>query len=79
MKQENFVVLLETLLEFRPFKPFTVELKAGTRFEVDHPHALAFREEGAAYYIKPEGVPVWFDHESVSSIERDIAGNKEST
>jgi hypothetical protein len=29
--------------------------------------------DGAAVYLKPGGIPVWFDHESVTQILGEIA------
>lgn len=44
----------------------------GTRLEVDHPDALAFRD-GVAWFAAPGGVPVVFDHEGVSQVIGDLA------
>jgi hypothetical protein len=49
----------------KPFKPFTVALVDGDRFEVDHPVAIVVRD-GVAIYVAPGGVPIIFDHEGVS-------------
>ena len=38
---------------------------SGDRFEVDSPGALGSRN-GVAIFISPSGVPVLFDHQSVS-------------
>ena len=67
MTVENFEVLIEKLSERRPFQPFTIQLADGERFEIDHPHALAYRH-GVAYFIAPGGTPFWFDHEGVLTI-----------
>lgn len=72
MTVENFQILVEKLSEFRPFQPFTIELIDGKRFEVDHPHALAYRD-GLAFFLAPGGVPFWFDHQSVTTIIGDTA------
>lgn len=74
MTSENFQNALETLRQRRPFRPFTVELVSGNRFEVDYPGALGSRD-GVAIFIGPGGVPVLFDHESVSQFigERNTA------
>ncbi len=72
MTVENFQTLVETLSERRPFHPFTIELSGGQRFEVDHPHALAYRD-GLAFFLAPGRIPYWFDHESVSTILGDTA------
>ena len=56
-----------------PFRPFTVALVNGDRFEVDHPDALVGRD-GVAVYIGAGGVPVLFDHEGVSQVMGDLMG-----
>jgi hypothetical protein len=65
MTVENFQAALNTLRQRKPFRPFTVELVSGDRFEVAYPDALVTRD-GVAVFIKPGGAPVLFDHESVS-------------
>lgn len=74
MAPENFQNALRALRQRQPFRPFTVELVSGDRFEVDFPDALVFRD-GVAVFIGPGGVPVLFDHESVSQLigERNSA------
>ena len=72
MTSEHFEQLLTALNERERFHPFTVELAGGHQFEVDHPSAMVVRD-GVAVYLKPGGVPVWFDHESVIKIAGDIA------
>ncbi len=73
MTAEHFEHLLYALQEREKFHPFTVELVGGHQFEVDHPRAMVVRD-GVAVYLKPGGIPVWFDHESVTQIVDDIAG-----
>ena len=65
MTSENFDQILAGLQQRSPFQPFTIELVSGYRFEVDHSRALVVRD-GVAVFIAPGGVPVWFDHESVT-------------
>ena len=65
----------ETLRAFRkraPFRPFTVALVNGDRFEVGHADALVVRD-GVAIFVAPGGTPVVFDHEGVSQIEGDLS------
>ena len=50
-----------------PFRPHTVALVNGDRFQVDHPEALASRD-GVAMFIAAGGVPTLFDHSSVSQL-----------
>ena len=64
----------ETLNAFRrrcPFRPFTVAMVDGDRFEVDFADALVVRD-GVAIYIRPGGAPVIFDHEGVSQFIGDL-------
>lgn len=72
MTAEHFDQLFERLRDRTPFQPFTVELVGGQRFEVDHPQAMVIRD-GVAVFLQPGGIPVWFDHESVTQIVGDIA------
>lgn len=71
MTAEHFEELLTALNEQEKFQPFTVELLGGHQFEVDHPRAMVVRD-GVAVYLKPGGIPVWFDHESVTQIAGDL-------
>ena len=73
MEADNFD---QTLTAFRrrvPFRPFTVALVNGDRFEVDHPDALVIRD-GVGLYVGPGGVPVVFDHQGVSQVIGDLMG-----
>lgn len=67
MTAENFDQLVSALQQRQPFHVFTVELHGGHRFEIDHPRALVVRD-GVAVFIAPGGMPVWFDHESVTQL-----------
>ncbi len=67
MTSENFQDALTALRQRKPFRPFTVELVTRDRFEIDFPDALVTRD-GVAVFIKPGGIPVLFDHESVSQL-----------
>jgi hypothetical protein len=69
----NFDNILKTLKERKPYRPFTVALVNGDRFEVHHPDALVVRD-GVAVYIGAGGVPVLFDHEGVSQLTGDLMG-----
>ena len=72
MTSEHFDQLLVSLKGRTQFRPFTVTLAGGGQFEVDRPTAMVVRD-GVAVYLKPGGIPVWFDHESVTQIVGDIA------
>ena len=72
MTSDHFDQLLVALTGRENFHPFTVELTGGHQFEVDHPSAIVVRD-GVAVYLKPGGIPVWFDHEGVTQIVGDIA------
>ncbi len=71
MEAENFDRTLTGFKRRSPFRPFTVALVNGDRFEVDHPDALVVRD-GVAIYVAPGGVPVLFDHEGVSQVIGDL-------
>jgi len=72
MTSEHFDQVLVSLMGRTEFRPFTVKLAGGHQFEVDHPTAMVVRD-GVAVYLKPGGIPVWFDHDSVTQIVGDIA------
>jgi hypothetical protein len=73
MNRETFSATMEVLLNKRPFKPFTVALVDGERYEVDRPNLLA-ASEGVAILISPGGVPIFFDHEGVSQVIGNPSG-----
>jgi hypothetical protein len=58
MRAEILEETMNTLESRVPFKPFTVVLMNGNRFEVDHPSALAHRD-GFAMYIAPGNMPLF--------------------
>lgn len=68
MTAEHFDGLLEALVQRQPFQVFTVELRGGKRFEVDHPRAIVVRD-GVAVFMAPGGIPVWFDHDSFNRVD----------
>jgi hypothetical protein len=67
MTADSFEQVFESLRQNQPFRVITVELHGGRRFEVDHLGALVVRD-GVAVFIAPGGIPIWFDHESVTQI-----------
>ncbi len=71
LEAENFDRILQTFKERKPYRPFTVALVNGDRFEVDHPDAIVVRD-GVAAYIGVGGVPVLFDHEGVGQVIGDL-------
>lgn len=73
METDYFDRALAAFRQRVPFRPFTVALVNGDRFEVDHPGALVVRD-GVAVFIGPGGVPVVFDHEGVSQFVGDLSG-----
>jgi hypothetical protein len=73
MEAVHFDHTLSAFKRRSPFRPFTVALVNGDRFEVDHPDALVVRD-GVAVYIGPGGVPVLFDHEGVNQVIGDLMG-----
>lgn len=77
MEADIFDQTLKTFKHRRPFRPFTVVLMDGDRYEVDHSEAVVVRD-GVAIYVAPGGIPVIFDHESVSQVIGDLMGQPES-
>jgi hypothetical protein len=77
MEIDTFQEALNTFLKRVPYRPFTVSLINGDRYEVDHPGAVVTRD-GVAVYVAPGGVPVIFDHEGVAQITGDLMGQSGS-
>jgi hypothetical protein len=77
MTSVNFDKALEGLKQCQPFRPFTVELVGGKRFEVDQGGALVVRE-GVAVFISPGGLPVFFDHDSVIPFVAELRKKRKS-
>jgi hypothetical protein len=73
MDPEKFTEAVRAFRARTPFKPFTVATVSGNRYEIDFPDAIVVRE-GVAIFIGPGGVPVLFDHESVSEVIGDQFG-----
>ncbi len=67
MTREDFADTITTLWRLRPFRPFTVELLTGERFEVDRADAMIYRE-GTAVFIGPGPTFFLFFHDSVTQI-----------
>jgi len=65
MRAENFEQVLEALMSRQPFRVFTIELTGGKRFEIDSRHAARWAG-GAAVFVAPGSVPIYFDSEGVS-------------
>lgn len=76
MEAENFDRTLRAFKRRSPYRPFTVALVNGDRFEVDHADALVVRD-GVAVYVGPGGIPVLFDHEGVSQVIGDLKGQED--
>jgi len=77
MTADHFDATLTAFQQRSPFHPFTVVMGSGTRFEIDHPGALVFRD-GVAVFVGPGGAPVIFDHEGVEHFLADLAGQSAS-
>ena len=67
MTTDHFERTLRAFQRRAPFRPFTVELVSGNRFQVDHPEALVLRA-GVGVFIAGDGTPTLFDHESVAQV-----------
>lgn len=73
MDRQTFDRALRVFKHRIPFRPFTLPMVNGERLEVDFPDALAFRD-GRAYYLDAGRTPVFFDHDGVSEVIGDLAG-----
>jgi hypothetical protein len=73
MDRDTFTATITAFENRKPFKPFTVALADGDRYEVDRPNVLAVRE-GIAILIAPGAVSIFFDHEGVSRVIGDLSG-----
>jgi carbamate kinase len=73
MTADNFDKTLAAFRQRSPYRPFTVVLHSGSRFEVDHLGALVARD-GVAVFVGPGGLPVVFDHEGVEQFVGDLSG-----
>ena len=78
MDRETFTETIRALKNRTPFRPFTVALVNGDRYEVDRPEPLALGE-GMAVLVAPGNVPVFFDHEGVSQVIGDLSGRGAET
>ena len=67
MTVEGFEIVINELLETKPFLIFTIQLKDGTLYEVDHPTALHFTN-GIAVFTSPGGAKKVFDADSVLQV-----------
>jgi hypothetical protein len=76
MDQGTFDATIQTFKRRLPFRPFTVAMVNGDRFEVDHPEAAVVRD-GVALYVAAGGIPVIFDHEGVSQVVGDLASRSQ--
>ena len=71
MQLDTFDATLGAFKKRRPFRPFTVAMVDGDKFEVNLADALVVRD-GVAIYVAPGGVPIIFDHEGVSQFIGDL-------
>jgi hypothetical protein len=78
METATFDQTLIALQKRKPFRPFTVVLVNGDRFEVDYPGALVVRD-GVAVYVAAGGIPVIFDHEGVNQFIGDLMDQKDAS
>ena len=74
MQREMFDKALLSFKRRTPYRPFTIVTVSGERFEIDHPEAIVVRD-GVALVAGQGGIPTIFDHEGVSQIVGDLAGN----
>ena len=75
MDPSNFQRALRAFQRQSPFRPFTVALVNGDRFQVHHSEALVV-PDGVAVFFAADGKIRLFDHEGVSQFERQPSGPK---
>ena len=73
MDRETFTATIRAFRNRAPFRPFTVSLVNGDRYEVDLPETLALGD-GMAVLVAPGNVPVFFDHEGVNQVVGNLSG-----
>jgi hypothetical protein len=73
MTAEHFEIAIDALMAQRPFKPFTIELNTGERFEIDGHGILLWKGGAPAVFKVPGGPLAFFDHDSVNKITDDLA------
>ena len=78
MERETFTETIRAFRNRTPFRPFTVALVNGDRYEVDRPEILAIGD-GLALLVAPGNVPVFFDHQGVSQVIGDLSGHGAAT
>jgi hypothetical protein len=67
MTEDAFEQSLRAFVRRVPFRPFTIELVGGARYEIQHPEALVIHG-GVAVFLAPDKEIVLFDHEGVSQL-----------
>jgi hypothetical protein len=67
MDRDTFNATIRAFKHRTPFRPFTVAMVNGDRFDVDYADALAVRD-GIALFAAPGNIPVIFDNEGVSDL-----------
>ena len=75
MTKQSFERILRAFQRRSPFRPFTVALVNGERFQVDLPEALVLRD-GVAAFVAAGGFPTLFDHEGVSKVIANASRKK---
>lgn len=78
MDRESFTHTIRAFRNRTPFRPFTLALVNGDRYELDRPEILALGD-GIAVLVAPGNVPVFFDHEGVSQVIGDLSGRGAET
>ena len=72
MTAEHFETAVDALMAQHPFRPFTIELNSGERFEIDG-HGILIWKGGRGVFTVPGGPLAIFDHDSVNKITDDLA------
>jgi hypothetical protein len=67
MTNEEFAATISPLRAARPFRPYTVEMNDGTRYEIDLPLALGYRDGSFGFMTHGRG-PRFFNVADVRQI-----------
>ncbi len=76
MRADEFDITVTTLAERRPYRPFTIVLMNGARYQIDYPLAITVRE-GFAMHLAPGKIPIFIDHDAVSQMIGDFVPSPE--
>jgi hypothetical protein len=71
MTNEEFASTISMLRRAQPFRPYAVEMNDGSRFEIDLPLALGYRDGSFGFMTEGRG-PRFFNVADVRRIETNV-------